>query len=602
MSDMPYVGLRPFNEKEADIFFGRDDHANELLEKIGKQHFTAVLGLSGCGKSSLICAGVIPKIEMGSLVQAGVYWRIVTMRPGNAPFRHLAEELLTEQGIQAEYKKTLFEDDEPTPELMAAFLEGSLRNSLTLQEALEGLNIPERTNILLVVDQFEEIFSFRDHSNRNEANEFVDFLLASSEAQSRVYIVLTMRSEYIGESAKFYNLAEKINSSSFLVPRLTRHQLKEAIVKPMQIYEGSIDEKFVERLLNDANNQPDQLPLIQHLLMGMWNRARYKDFVETDENKEPSKMGIHITDELYDQWGKLEGSLSNHIEKVYSRTFSEDVSKDLDKAEQLVDTYLEESTKDLPFLSSIELENIVEKAQSDISKKLDKNATNSYVTALFMFCINKYCKAGRKNVKFHLKPSEDIVNDLDKVKQLIIEYLFRNLVEVNENVDNIRRAARLGDVAELAKPVIEKKLGKENIAYAYVIKLFIEVVEEFRKRGRRFLEPRLKDEPKLSEDSLISITHESLIRRWRRLQDWRDTEQKYANLYLSLEEDFIRWEEEGKKKSDLLKGSKLALATEWLEAESPTKIWVKRYNNDDADTLFQKVCQYISKSEAGQSH
>jgi len=216
MSKMPYIGLRPFDEDEADIFFGRDEHTDELLDKIQRQHFTAVIGLSGCGKSSLIRAGVIPSMRMGLLTQAGVYWRIITLCPGTEPFANLASALLDERenrGIKKEYE-ALFKDSDFKADEIEAFLEGSLRNSPNLQETLSGLEIPEKTNFLLIVDQFEEIFGSEKSEEHvtKEAEDFVKFLLNSSQVQSRVYVVITMRSEYLGECAKFYDLAEKINS------------------------------------------------------------------------------------------------------------------------------------------------------------------------------------------------------------------------------------------------------------------------------------------------------------------------------------------------------------------------------------------------------
>ncbi|MEZ5672233.1 MAG: AAA family ATPase [Thiotrichaceae bacterium] len=319
MSKMPYIGLRPFREDEADIFFGRDDHANELLDKIGQQYFTAVIGLSGCGKSSLIRAGVIPRMQMGFLPRAGVHWRIIAMCPGTEPFAHLAESLLDDRddrGIKKEYA-VLFEHSDFKPDEVEAFLEGSLRNSLNLQKTLDELKIPSETNFLLIIDQFEEIFG--EHTRREEAIDFVGFLLESSKAQSRVYVVITMRAEHIGECARFYDLAEQINRGLFLVPRLTSEQLREAIENPIKVYGGSIENGLVEKILTEADNEPDQLSLIQHLLMGMWNKTRYHDFTKVNENDEPSKYNVHVDDTWYREWVGLKISFPRHLISVYEK-------------------------------------------------------------------------------------------------------------------------------------------------------------------------------------------------------------------------------------------------------------------------------------------
>jgi len=509
MSEMPYIGLRPFNEDEADIFFGRDDQANELLAKIGQQHFIAVIGLSGCGKSSLIRAGVIPKIQMGFLPQAGVYWRTITLCPGTEPFANLAYALLNEhedRGIKKEYE-TWLQNAGIDVDRAKNCLYGNLRNSSNLQETLNGLNIPEKTNFLLIVDQFEEISRFKEHATE-EVENFVRFLLNSSPVKSRVYVLITMRAEYLGECAKFYDLAEKINSGLFLVPRLTPEQLREAIENPIMVYSGSIDNQLVENILNDANNEPDQLPLMQHLLMGMWDKTRYHNFVETHNSDEPSKFGVHIDETWYLEWGAgVKKSLSRHLDKFYN------------------------------------------------------NLTNSK-------------------------------------KQLVAEYLFRNLVEVRENFPSARRAAKVSDLvlALLSWQKLTQQLDSYEITESSIFKLLESVIEEFRRDGRRFLEPRVETESKLSRETLINVAHESVIRQWGKLQEWKKTEQDYANLYLSLEQDCERWEK-SQKDDDLLKGSKLAQATEWLGKEQPTAIWAKRYSQKEGD-FFRKILGFIEESEA----
>jgi ABC-type Fe3+/spermidine/putrescine transport system ATPase subunit len=86
----PYPGLRPFEMDENDIFFGRDEHIEQLIDKLDTTHFIAVLGPSGCGKSSLVRAGLEPNLRKGYLTKAGIHWRVAVCRPGNHPFYNLA--------------------------------------------------------------------------------------------------------------------------------------------------------------------------------------------------------------------------------------------------------------------------------------------------------------------------------------------------------------------------------------------------------------------------------------------------------------------------------------------------------------------------------
>src|SRR6266446_7034004 len=90
----PYPGLRPFRQEETDIFFGREEHTDQLLERLADHRFLAVTGLSGCGKSSLVRAGLIPALNRGFVAEAGHRWRVAEIRPGRAPFARLASGLL----------------------------------------------------------------------------------------------------------------------------------------------------------------------------------------------------------------------------------------------------------------------------------------------------------------------------------------------------------------------------------------------------------------------------------------------------------------------------------------------------------------------------
>ncbi len=103
MSDSPYPGLRPFRRDESDIFFGRDELSTQLIQRLDRTHFLAVVGQSGCGKSSLVRAGLLADLEKGWLSSAVIRWRIAEFRPGNRPFTRLAEALLTDEVLKAEY-------------------------------------------------------------------------------------------------------------------------------------------------------------------------------------------------------------------------------------------------------------------------------------------------------------------------------------------------------------------------------------------------------------------------------------------------------------------------------------------------------------------
>lgn len=266
LSTAPYPGLRSFLHTEADIFFGREEQTDQLLKKLQAAHFLSVIGPSGCGKSSLVRAGMISALTAGFLAQSGAYWRIAEMRPGERPLARLAEALTAPLALGPEF------GSEPEA---AVLLQAMLRRGpLGLLEALRETALPKHANLLLLVDQFEEIFRFRRDVDADEADAFVALLLATAQQQAiPIYVVITMRSDYLGDSALFTGLPEAINESQFLTPRMTREQCEAAITKPARVFGCTIDPALVNRLLNEMSSDPNQLPLLQHCLMRMWTKA-----------------------------------------------------------------------------------------------------------------------------------------------------------------------------------------------------------------------------------------------------------------------------------------------------------------------------------------
>jgi WD40 repeat protein len=257
----PFVGLRPFETNESLLFFGRSEQTIELLQQLHRTRLLAVVGSSGCGKSSLICAGLIPKLRAGFLVEDRDLWLTVTMKPGTDPLGNLAEALSNEissgQTDRAESADVLANHIRSGG--TQAILE-QLKPSLTESDA----------NLLLLVDQFEEVFSAGD-----EAADFISILLALAEQTALpVYVVLTMRSDFWDRCEEFYGLPEAMNRSLYMVPRLTRQQRQQAIEGPIRLFGASLTARLLDRVLNDAGDQSDQLPVMQHALMRTWDEWR----------------------------------------------------------------------------------------------------------------------------------------------------------------------------------------------------------------------------------------------------------------------------------------------------------------------------------------
>lgn len=299
----PFPGLRPFEDTEQDVrvFFGRRDQVDELLARLHDYRFVGVVGESGCGKSSLVRAGLLPVLHAGFMVGAGSRWRIATMRPGRDPILSLARALEAPGALA-----TTEEDLAQRVGMTNAVLQGG---SLGLVEVVQQADLQPDESVLIVVDQFEELFTFREtvgQSYADDAAAFVKLILeAAKNPDVRVYVLVTMRSDFIGKCAQFRNLPETLNEGLFLVPRLTPQQLHEAIEGPVRIAGAEIAPRLVNRLLNSLNDKPDELPVLQHALMRTWTLWR--------EKKTP-KVAIDIAD--YEETGGIEEALSRHGNRI----------------------------------------------------------------------------------------------------------------------------------------------------------------------------------------------------------------------------------------------------------------------------------------------
>ena len=258
----PFVGLRPYESNESLLFFGRQQQTTDLLQRLHLYNFVAVTGGSGSGKSSIVRAGLIPMLKAGYLVNDRDHWLVCIMKPGTNPLYNFVAELLNQAPqLQAEYTPVLLQQK--------IQLEGINAVVEVLQLVFDANN-----NVLIVVDQFEEIFRFAlnlsDLDAKDEAIEFVSLLLLLAQKKELpVYITLTMRSDFIGDCTQIPGLPEALNNSQYLVPRLTRLQVKTVIEAPIRLYRGQIEPALTTRLLNDVELTPDELPLLQHVLMRM---------------------------------------------------------------------------------------------------------------------------------------------------------------------------------------------------------------------------------------------------------------------------------------------------------------------------------------------
>ncbi len=437
----PYPGLRPFRTDEEHLFFGREHQVDRMIDKLAVQRFLAVVGTSGSGKSSLVNCGLRPALHRGHMASAGAAWRMAQFRPENDPLGKLAQALAAPGVLyDAAAIATMARKGLPTAELVALTLR---LGSLGLVDMVAQARLPAGTQLLVVVDQFEELFRFRNSADKaantaadNAANTaantaataavtataddalaFVQLLLeAAAQTELPIHVVLTMRSDFLGDCAQFCGLPEAINEGQYLVPRLTRDEIRAAITGPAGVAEAQIGPLLLTRLLNDVGDNPDQLSILQHALNRTW---------------------FH-----WESAGASDALALAHYE-----------------------------------------------AAGGMAHALDKHANKAFGEL-----------AG---------PAE----------QRLCERIFKALTDTGTDARGVRRPKRLDELARITGGTADE---------------LRRVLDIFRKPSRSFLMPPLADA--LGPDSVIDISHESLMRVWARLKTWADEEAQSARIYRRLRE------------------------------------------------------------------
>jgi energy-coupling factor transporter ATP-binding protein EcfA2 len=321
----PFPGLRPFREDECLTFYGRNSQKDEVLAQLNQSQLVFVTGPSGCGKSSLIKAGVLPALRAGLLTKAGSRWQILQMKPGPDPLARLAAELYsglrtrTSGGEGTREVANLIKTEESALWLAA--------DSFVSRSRASDGRAPER--VLLVIDQFEEIFSPHIQDAR-DAGWFIRLLVRFAQRpHPNLFLILTMRSDYLDQCANCEGVAECINRSQFLTPVLTEEELGQAISRPAEDYNGEVEPELVDRIIRDMRSgfayHADCLPLMQHALLWLWSTA-----CRCTGNNEPphppfdeSSPRIRLTLATYQENGGIRGILDRHAEDVLNEAVGE---------------------------------------------------------------------------------------------------------------------------------------------------------------------------------------------------------------------------------------------------------------------------------------
>lgn len=283
----PYKGLRAFGQADADDFFGRRALVEELVARLAEAHpwarFLAVVGPSGSGKSSVVSAGLVPALRYGAIEGSG-NWYIVEMVPGNAPLRQLEAALLSVA--------------QRPPSDLHEMLASDPRGLVWAADRVIG---NEDTELLLVIDQFEEVFTLVE--SERERTHFLHLLQQAATAEnSRVRIVITLRADFYDRPLLYENTAQLVQARTQIVLPLNTTEIQAAVTGPAQRQGVQVDADLLAEISNDVSDGPGSLPLLQYALTELF---RQRD-------------GKRLTLAAYRKIGGLFGTLAKTADDVYN--------------------------------------------------------------------------------------------------------------------------------------------------------------------------------------------------------------------------------------------------------------------------------------------
>jgi WD40 repeat protein/class 3 adenylate cyclase len=286
----PYRGLAAFQPEDADRFFGRERLVAELVERLDHDRVLFVVGPSGSGKSSLVRAGLIRAVETGA-IHGSDRWPVALFTPRSNPTKELSYQL----GRIAETVSVSTE--RPMPRALPGPSEAR-RLADAIVDVTGGL--------MMVIDQFEELFTLNDHRAQSV---FVETLTAVADpAGSRVRIVIAMRADFYGACATFPWLARRVTANQALVGPMTGAELRRAIEQPATAVGLRLEDGLADAVLDDAGSEPSALPLVSHAMAETWRR----------------REGDTLTLGGYREAGGVAGSISQTADTLYGSVFDAD--------------------------------------------------------------------------------------------------------------------------------------------------------------------------------------------------------------------------------------------------------------------------------------
>lgn len=291
----PYKGLAAFQENDAADFFGRSSVITDLVALLGQSRLVAVVGPSGIGKSSVVRAGLVPSLRKGAL-PGSESWVVTDMTPGSDPFEKLERAMeRVAVDLPAEIHELLHDEDPQYLDHLPVVL-------------------PSRSDLLLIVDQFEELFTMATEST---CSAFLDLMSAAASSE-RCRVVITLRADYLDRPLRYSGFGAVLKRGMVTLGSPDRHELAEAVTGPADNVGVVVDPALVERLVSEVLDRPGALPLLQYTLSEEFE-TRTSDVVTLDAHEQLGGVGGTLAARAEEAFTALDEPDRSSAKRVFLR-------------------------------------------------------------------------------------------------------------------------------------------------------------------------------------------------------------------------------------------------------------------------------------------
>ena len=309
----PFVGLKPYSENESDFYFGRDQEVENLLQVLQKNKLLTLSGDSGAGKTSLINAGLIPRLKNGFMGQAGKDWSIACFRPGIDPLSNLAHALTFNDVLTVDNKPNTT-DYKYYSEIISNY------KALGIVEIYKRSEIYNTKNLLIVIDQLEDLFRFEhyfDTTLREDDNDLMDMIYRSvTFKNTAIYFIICIEGSYLTKLTPYNKLQEIISQSQYSIQNLDYVGINQILEETFYKHNVHFDSKAVELFIETLNEKISYLPNFQFLLHKLYEK-------HVISGVEKQRIDIHDIEEL----GGISNAISTDFETHYEGLDETDKNK-----------------------------------------------------------------------------------------------------------------------------------------------------------------------------------------------------------------------------------------------------------------------------------